>query len=122
MSPTQENLEAALKALDQELAAQGQSRELIACGGGVLSIMGVISRETRDLDVIAPPLDAVLLECSSNVADSQGLDQGWLNNGPSGFIRDLESGWELRTKVIFQGTFLTVRSLGRRDFLATKLQ
>ncbi len=122
MTTTLKNITAALKGLDHELILQNQSRELIACGGGVLSVMGVISRETRDLDVITPVIDEVLLKCSHNVAALLGLDKNWLNNGPSGFVRDLESGWELRAEVVFQGSSLIVKSLGRRDFIATKLQ
>ncbi len=85
-------------------------------------MMGVISRETRDLDVITPDIDPVLLSAAQVIAAKLGLDREWLNNGPSGFIKDLESYWELRTQVIFEGSFLVVKSLGRRDLLATKLQ
>ena len=87
------NIFTALESLDRELSRQNEARELIACGGGVLSIMGVISRQTRDLDVITPMLDDVLLKCSHSVASQLGLDSDWLNNGPSGFVRDLETGW-----------------------------
>ncbi len=117
-----QNLTKALELLDEELALKGEDRELVACGGGVLAVMGVISRQTRDLDVITPTLDSLVLECAIRVADKLGLDPEWLNNGPSGFIRDLEKNWELRTEIIFCGKHLTVRALGRRDFIATKLQ
>lgn len=112
----------AIEELDRELAKSNEFRELIACGGGALSIMGVTSRETRDLDVIIPSLDETLLKCSHRVASHMGLDKDWLNNGPSGFVKDLEKGFELRTNVIFKGTHLTVNALGRRDLIATKLQ
>jgi len=117
-----EDLKSALKFLDQELTLKGEARALVACGGGVLSVMGVISRQTRDLDIITPELDAVLLGCAERVAAQLGLDPEWLNNGPSGFVRDLEKGWELRTETIFSGKCLIVQALGRRDFIATKLQ
>ena len=117
-----QDLSKALELLDNELALIGEARELIACGGGVLSVMGVISRQTRDLDVITPTLDSLVLECAARVALKLGLDPEWLNNGPSGFVRDLEKNWELRTEVVFNGKHLTVRALGRRDFIATKLQ
>ncbi len=116
------DLQSALELLDEELALKGESRELIACGGGVLSVMGIISRQTRDLDVITPELDAVLLGCAERAALKLGLDPEWLNNGPSGFVRDLEKGWELRTETIFPGKHLVIQALGRRDFIATKLQ
>ena len=112
----------AIEELDRELAKLNEKRELIACGGAALSVMGVTSRETRDLDVIIPILDEVLLKCSHAVAAKTGLDSEWLNNGPSGFVKDLEKGFELRTEVIFKGTNLTVRALGRKDLIATKLQ
>ena len=116
------NVISALEALDQELEILDEHRELIACGGGVLSVMGVIARETRDLDVIIPSIDSVLLECSHKVASRLGLDKGWLNNGPSGFVKDLDRGFELRAEVVFKGPFLTLKALGRRDLIATKLQ
>jgi hypothetical protein len=108
--------------LNRELAAIGEHRDLLACGGGALWIMGVVSRETRDLDVILPSLDPVLLKCSIKVAKEIGLNEGWLNNGPSGFVRDLENGFELRAIQIYQGTHLIAKALGRRDLIATKLQ
>lgn len=116
------DLISALELLDEELALRDESRILVACGGGVLSIMGIISRQTRDLDIITPELDGALLECAGRVANKLGLDVEWLNNGPSGFIRDLEKGWEFRTEIIFSGKCLTIQALGRRDFIATKLQ
>lgn len=122
MSTKKNQILKAIEELDRELAKLNEFRELIACGGGALSVMGVTSRETRDLDVIIPSLDETLLKCSHLVAGSMGLDQDWLNNGPSGFVKDLEKGFELRTEVIFKGTHLTVRALGRRDLIATKLQ
>jgi hypothetical protein len=122
MSIVSQNILSALKSLNQELVIEKECRTLIACGGGVLSVMGVISRQTRDLDVITPNIDDVLLKCSHRVANKLGLDIEWLNNGPSGFIRDLEKGWELRTEIIFNGSHLTVKALSRHDLIATKLQ
>ena len=119
---TSSDILGALKLLEEELKTLQETRTLVACGGGVLSIMGIISRQTRDLDVIIPSIDPVLLTCSHKVALSLGLDKDWLNNGPSGFVRDLEKGWELRTDTIFKGSFLLVKALGRRDLIATKLQ
>lgn len=71
MNAPLKDITAALELLDQELALRGEVRELIACGGGVLSVMGIISRQTRDLDIITPTLDAVLLECAERVAISR---------------------------------------------------
>ncbi len=122
MSLVSQNILTALKSLNQELEIEKEYRTFIACGGGVLSVMGVISRQTRDLDVITPSIDELLLKCSHRVANKLGLDTEWLNNGPSGFIRDLEKGWELRTDIIFKESHLTVKALGRHDLIATKLQ
>lgn len=116
------DLNKVLMALNNELAGKNILRELITCGGGALVIMGVSSRETRDLDVISPQIDSQLLECSHSVAKAFGLDKNWLNNGPSGFCTDLEKGWELRAVVSFCDSNLIVKTLGRRDLLATKLQ
>jgi hypothetical protein len=85
-----------LERLAEKLQARGESRELTVCGGGALLILKVIDRETRDIDVIVPRLDSLLIELATEVAQEFSLEQGWLNNGPASLSRDLESGWESR--------------------------
>jgi len=72
-----ENSEAAdqlLHALDEQLAAHGESYTLAVVGGSALLALGLISRPTRDVDILAivenhelvsaQPLPATLLDAA----------------------------------------------------------
>lgn len=115
------NLKEILTELDQELTAASEQRTLVVCGGGALLAVDVISRTTRDIDVITPELDPVLQKIAAEVGKRHGLEPGWLNNGPASLARDLQQGWRERTTLIYRGRSLVMESLGRRDLLATKL-
>lgn len=84
-------------------------------------MLGIIERQTRDVDVIAPVIDPLLQTLAAEVGREFGLEKGWLNNGPASLARDLEKGWDERVRTIFRGQALTVKTLGERDLLATKL-
>ena len=73
---------------------------LVVCGGSALQISGIISRSTRDVDVLARrelegevspayPLPAALKEAASDVARQLGLSDDWLNASTSLFFPDL---------------------------------
>jgi hypothetical protein len=112
----------AVRELDEILTKQDSSPiELRICGGGALIIMGISSRETRDIDVILPLLPPNLKKASDEVATKLNIPNNWLNNGPTSLTRDLTLGWEDRCNLIFDGTTLKIYVLGRIDFLATKL-
>lgn len=56
--------------------------------GGALAMLGLITRETGDCEVIEPHLPEAILEASrefANDLDDRGviLRQDWLNNGPA---------------------------------------
>ena len=95
--------------------------DLRVCGAGALSILGVLSRATRDLDVITPRLTDELLRSAAEVAQELSLPKEWINNGPSSLIRDLEKDWEQRCVEIYSRKIIRVLALGRRDLIATKL-
>lgn len=114
-------LKPVLDALDQKLEQLNDTRELIVCGGAALLILNVIDRQTRDVDVVTPPLDSVLRQAAEEVRKQFGLEPNWLNNGPESLARDLELGWESRASQIYKGKFLTIKSLARRDLIASKL-
>ena len=113
--------QAVFRALDAELTKQGLPRELIICGGAALIAMGVISRVTRDVDVLDPILDAELLEAAKRVGKTLGLGEGWLNNGPRVLVKELPKDWEGRCTEVFRGSVLQIRSIGRTDLICTKL-
>ena len=114
-------IQKALKRLDAELKQAGLRRELTCCGAGALLLLEVIDRSTRDVDVIVPAIDPILQSLSEKVAQEFDLDPNWLNNEPAGLVRDLEEGWQDRAQTVFQGNALTLKALGRRDFIASKL-
>jgi hypothetical protein len=112
---------AVFRALDAELVKRSIHRELVICGGAALIALGVIARETRDVDVLEPELDSALLEAAKPVGKALGLSEGWLNNGPRDLVKALPKGWESRCSDVFGGPALTIRSIGREDLICTKL-
>jgi len=115
------NKDAVLKRLDEELAKHGEKRTLFVCGGVALIVMKTVNRETRDVDVVAPPIDPLLSQIAKKVGEEFGLRENWLNNGPESLERDLNPGWRDRSTPIFKGKALELQSLGREDLLASKL-
>ncbi len=45
-----------LQAFDRYLEAKSERFSAVVIGGTALSLLGVISRETRDCDILDPPL------------------------------------------------------------------
>lgn len=110
-----------LELLNDELKTRNAERDLVICGGAALICLGWVSRNTRDIDVIIPELDPIIIEAAKSVGKKEGLPSGWLNNGVAPFKNLLPKGWEMRSVVVFDGSHLTVKSLGRQDLIGTKL-
>ncbi len=110
-----------IKKFDQYLKAQNLSFKGVIIGGSALSILGVITRETQDCDILDPNIPENVQEAAKNFAKKQGLEHDWLNNGPDSLKRDLPKGWRLRLQSLFEGEALNLQTLGRSDLLATKL-
>jgi len=53
MSDRKIDFEAALTTLGKVLASRGTRYEVVVGGGGALSIMGLITRPTKDIDIVA---------------------------------------------------------------------
>ncbi len=109
---------------DQYLLAHRKKFEAIVIGAGALSLLGVISRETKDVDVIDPEIPKDIKSLSQEFAKqtSQNLIQNWINNGPASMRDKLPIGWQKRLQKIYSGKALTLFTLSRVDLLATKLQ
>ena len=98
MTPPAETwLDDALAALGALLEARGLRAELVVVGGASLLLHGVISRPTRDVDVLGSRSDAGDLvpmatfppPLASAVADvglALDLKQDWLNLGPASLL------------------------------------
>ena len=89
------DLKKALHLLNNELnRADSAGYNLIICGGTALNATNLISRTTKDVDILAlcdedmkildpEPLPSELINAALSVAENLGLPSDWLNNGPS---------------------------------------
>ncbi|HAZ11562.1 MAG: hypothetical protein A2X86_21600 [Bdellovibrionales bacterium GWA2_49_15] len=109
-----------LQSLNFYLKKKNLNRSFIICGGASLILQGIIARTTRDIDIVAPPIDQALTEVAASVAEDLGLDSHWLNSGPGSIVQDLKDGWEKRVQEIFKDTNLVVYSIARDDLIFTK--
>jgi hypothetical protein len=111
---------------DTFLKKRGLTFEGVVIGGAALELLGVISRETQDCDVLDPAIPIEIAEAAKAFAQEMslpetGLRENWLNNGPSTLVPLLPSGWKIRLSVLFKGDALILHCLCRQDLLATKL-
>ncbi len=124
-------LEQALETLGNVLSARGQRFELVTVGGSSLILLGLLSRSTKDLDIVAlvehkqyipaDPLPDDLLGARDDVAVSLGLDPEWLNPGPTELLEHgLPEGFESRTVTKSFGG-LIIHLAGRFDQICFKL-
>lgn len=111
-----------IPAFDLYLAKSNLHFEAVAIGGAALSLLGVISRETRDCDILSPEIPKEILEASHAFAKSiKGINTDWLNNGPITLLKALPKDWNSRVQTLFEGKNLKLFTLGRLDLLKTKL-
>ena len=111
-----------LDAYDTFLEERGLQLDAIIVGGTALNLLGYISRQTRDVDIIAPELSEALKSSSEEFAKTiPTLWSNWLNNGPSSLVDILPTGWETRLQDSYIGTALHLKTLGRSDLLKSKL-
>lgn len=121
-----------LSALGEQLALREKRYSIAVVGGSALLALGLISRPTRDVDVVAllhdeslvsaKPLPDGLLEAARVVAADFGLPQDWLNDGPASLIDfGLPEGFLERTKRRDYGDALHVLFASREDQIHFKL-
>ncbi len=111
---------------DAFLEEQGLSLDAVIIGGTALGLLGVISRQTRDCDVLYPALSEPIRWAAAAFAamlraQGETLDDDWLNEGPAQVAASLPGNWQSRVQVVFRGRALTLRTLGRMDLLRTKI-
>ncbi len=89
----------ALRLLGELLQARGQRFQIVVIGGAAVNLLGIVSRATTDVDILAfarpgpygmlrltppdEPLPRPLVEAARTVAADLGLDPNWLNAGPA---------------------------------------
>ena len=115
-----------IEAFDRHLVTLELRLEAVVVGGSALALLGVVSRETRDFDILAPVLPAPVAEAARAFARLQrgqgvALSDEWLNNGPMQLGEVLPPGWRDRMQPAFRGEALVLDTLGRADLLKTKL-
>jgi hypothetical protein len=132
-----EGTERYLKALDAYLGRLGLGNlELVVCGGSALNALGLISRVTKDIDVLAllrpgkegePELttavfDETLTEAIRAVARDFSLPDRWINNGPTSQLETgLPEGFIGRLVSRKYGERLSVHFASRLDLIHLKL-
>jgi hypothetical protein len=120
-----DTLTEALSALGQVLQVRGLSYQVVLVGGANLMLRGIVSRPTKDADLLGTrsptglivrldELPAPLTEAIRDVALTYALSEEWLNLGPRSLLdRPLPDGFENRLeaadfgalRVWFAGTF-----------------
>jgi hypothetical protein len=115
-----------LLAFDRYLLAHRLQFRGVVIGGTALNLLGLVSRTTKDCDILDPELPvAIKTAARAFAAERRGLgeilDDEWLNNGPASLLRQLPSGWHERPIPAFQGSALALQTLGREDLLRSKL-
>jgi hypothetical protein len=94
---TGDTLDVLLSALAEQLGALGGYVEIVVIGGSALTALGLVRRATRDVDLpaiavngelrLAEPLPDALRSARAAVARDLGLDENWLNAGPTDLIK-----------------------------------
>jgi Nucleotidyltransferase of unknown function (DUF6036) len=127
-----EAVERVLEALGEQLAATGDSYELVVIGGSGLLMLGAIDRATRDIDLVAlrsgsaltvpDPLPDALREARDRIARDFSLPLNWLNSGPASLLDlGLPEGFLDRVESRDFGDHLTVHFASRFDPVHFKL-
>jgi hypothetical protein len=128
-----------LTALAEQLAARGLHFDLVVIGGSGLLALGLISRPTRDVDVVAflegrnllapRPLPEVLVAARARVARDFGLTDDWLNAKPAdlldfglppGFVDRLERAASTATRSRFTSQVALIKSTSSSTHWSTK--
>jgi predicted nucleotidyltransferase len=110
-----------LKHLDDVLE---QEERLVVCGGMALMLAFGGTRQTFDVDIIAPlPMSDHLKKKVREVAQIMDVDPLWLNDSAKGFASYLPEGWETRLVEVDLGfKKLNLFSIGRPDLIMLKLK
>lgn len=115
-----------IKEFDLYLAEKGLFFDAIIIGGAALSILGVISRQTQDVDVLDPKIPENILSASKEFAHkfnlkNTTLNENWLNHGPESLRNYLRPRWKARVQHLWQGKAIHLQTLGRVDLIGTKI-
>jgi hypothetical protein len=121
-----------LGALADQLESLDTSLEIVVIGGSALTALGFVARTTRDVDLLAiakdgtlrlaEPMPGDLRVARALVARDFGLDENWLNAGPTDLLKwGLPEGFMTRVVTRYYGAALVVHFAGRLDQIHFKL-
>lgn len=120
------------RALGEQLTARGERYTVAVVGGSALLALGLVSRATRDVDIVAivndnelasaQPLPAALLDAAHRVARDFAVPDDWLNPGPTSLLDlGLPEGFMERAERRDFGPGLEVLFASRVDQISLKL-
>ena len=115
-----------MAAFDAYLAERGLSLDAVVGGGAALNLLGVISRPTKDCDILYPSLAGEIVEAAKAFASARrqagdAIADDWLNNGPASLVPQLPADWRDHLQTVFRGRAVHLDCLGRADLLRSKL-
>lgn len=129
-----QSLQQALSALAGFLEADGAAPEsLVVIGGSALISLGIVSRTTQDVDIMAGvdpvrglvdprPMSEALIDAADKVARELNLNPHWLNTGPADqVLAGLPEGFLSRLTRHDYGPCLTIFLPDRFDLIHLKL-
>ncbi len=129
-----EDIKRLLYALEEKMGISGCAPiGLVVCGGAALNILGIVSRTTMDIDVLAAIhhgrmeqaktlFTGTMLKCIEDVAKDFGAPKKWLNPGPGNlFEKGLPNGITERLCRESFGRHLDVYWISRFDLICLKL-
>jgi len=119
------DIENLLNLLNERLANENETRELVVCRGAALILNNYKKEETADIDILSSDKDELLKRLSLEIAKKNlGLRSDWLNSNAASFFKrhnPLPVGWEKRLVQSFKASHLTVKSLSEEDMLFSKI-
>lgn len=115
-----------LPEFDHFLHQKGVKFEAVVIGSSALTVIGILQRQTVDIDILDPKIPNQILHLAEEFRIQKAkegvyLIKNWINNGPDKLSLNLPKGWLSRTQTFFSGKALTFVTLGRSDLLKDKL-
>ncbi len=101
---------------DDFLAKRELSLEAVVIGGAALGLLGIVSRHTRDCDILHPKLPDAIISAAKEFAatvrkEGEPLQDDWLNNGPHSVGDLLPVGWQDRLRPIYKGGAIALQDI-----------
>src|SRR4051794_31325640 len=98
---------------DQYLAVRKLHFEAVVIGGSALALLGTITRETQDCDVLDPNIPENVAKAAQEFSrevrqKGRELKDDWLNNGPASLKDVLPKAWQSRLEKLYSGQALTL--------------